>query len=438
MSNGGLAVDSAGNAYVSGVVDGGTYPFTTAPPDNAGYEYGFVTKLDAMGAAILWSVPAGGKIALDVSGAVYVAGSVSTFNPSFSGSATPITPPHALSWVPSQCLPNRITANSEAYVLKLDAESGTTLDAQWIDGSDLGAGPLVLAGGKVWITGTTPLADVPVTSNAAAPPKLITSLLTGSFLSAVDFTVAGTGPKIGCVLDGGNLTHVGPVAPNQLITLFGTGLGPATGVNAPDGFDASIDGVVVTFDGTPAQILYAGAGQINVLTPIGIMPGIATVMQVSVNGVAGAARKLSVTAANPNLFAHPGPQVAGCAFGQGFTPVATNADGTTNSCENPAKLETVVSFYVHGLGVSACLCFDVTLGTIPAAIANVVAVNGYVTRVDVMLPDSLSGADVGLDKLGGFYVNVRLNGALVGPMTPPVDGYIGSVGSVGLTIWVTP
>jgi hypothetical protein len=37
-----------------------------------------------------------------------------------------------------------------------------------------------------------------------------------------------------------------------------------------------------------------------------------------------------------------------------------NADGGRNSCVNPAKLGSIVSLYVHGIGNPACFCFDAT------------------------------------------------------------------------------
>src|SRR5207245_2246644 len=110
--------------------------------------------------------------------------------------------------------------------------------------------------------------DVPFSPGVLAPQHLGPGLLAGAYLSAADFSGgANAGPAIGCVLDAGNLTHVGAVAAFQLISIFGTNLGPAAGVPAPDGTDPSIAGVSVTFDGNPAPLLYVSASQINVAVP---------------------------------------------------------------------------------------------------------------------------------------------------------------------------
>jgi hypothetical protein len=59
----------------------------------------------------------------------------------------------------------------------------------------------------------------------------------------------------------------GPVAPGQLITIYGSGLGPtqpAIGLQRGEALlPVKLDGVVVTFDGMPAPLLVS-ATQINV------------------------------------------------------------------------------------------------------------------------------------------------------------------------------
>jgi hypothetical protein len=84
-SGNGIAVDSAGNAYVTGETSSDDFPVKNAvQPDYGGGESGgdgFVTRLNAAGNALVWSTYLGGSekdighsIALDTSGNVYVTG----------------------------------------------------------------------------------------------------------------------------------------------------------------------------------------------------------------------------------------------------------------------------------------------------------------------------------------------------------------------------
>ena len=428
IRNAGLAVDAAGNAYVTGVADASAYLFPTAVAEKSPFEYGFLTKIDAAGSTALYSVPVGGGgVQLDATGSVYVGGFLTAYNTGLDLPAGTFAPPAPFAWVPQQCLPNRVTGNSSAYLVKLDAATGNVTDSQWLDGSGVGAVSVTIAGGKVWMTGATQLADVPLTAGALAPANLSTGALPGAYLAAVDFSVTATGPRIGCVLDGGNFMHTGPVAPKQLITLFGTGLGPAVGVAAGDTPVTSLSGVTVTFDGVPAQLLYVSASQINVVAPDGIVGKAGIVMQASVNGVVTVARQFPVVRANPNLLADLSQSQTNCAGpyqnNYGFAPMVTNADGSLNTCTNPAKLGSQVSFYVHGVGLPVCFCFDAMVGYFSAAVVNASVLSAILTRVDVQLPGSFTTGSISTvpaATVGVFAVTLGLFGEAIGPVTLPV------------------
>jgi len=438
-TNTGLAVDAAGNAYVTGTLFEGEYPFTvTAPTGSTSY----LTKLDPAGANVLFSVPVGGGgVQLDSSGAIYVGGAVTSIAPigfpGLPGPAPKVVIPPVFSGIPQVCEPNFTTAISEAYVMKVDPATGAVEDAQWIDGAAPGATGITLAGGKVWITGPTPGPQVPITPGALTPQPLGPGFLEGAYLSAVDFSAAATsGPSIACVLDGGNLSHVGAVAAFQLISIFGANLGPAILVQAPDGADPSIAGVSVTFDDAPAQLLYVSASQINVavppppLPPSGSPQKSATVMQLTYNG-ASVQRQFLFTASNLNLFANlstdqnPCPNFASTA--PGFQPLAINADGSTNSCTNPAKAGSTVSFFVHGAGgfgsppsplvnLHASFGFGCT-----ALVTNASLISGFVYKVDVSLPASIAPCDEVLSGSEGVPLTLSYNDAPVGPLYIPAN-----------------
>jgi uncharacterized protein (TIGR03437 family) len=87
---GGFAVDSSGYAYVSGGADPSTFPFTAPPPPSC---WNFLAKLNLTGTGLVWArclpVLAGGPIALDRSGSIYVAGNN---NDSVSAVLTKLSP----------------------------------------------------------------------------------------------------------------------------------------------------------------------------------------------------------------------------------------------------------------------------------------------------------------------------------------------------------
>jgi uncharacterized protein (TIGR03437 family) len=459
-TNTGMAVDSAGNAYLTGTLLEAHYPFTVAASNNSS---GYLTKLDPTGANVLFSIPVGGAgVQRDSSGAVYVGGVVSTYSPSVDleiVSTTPLAPPPMFSWIPQQCWPDNITAISEAYVLKVGTTSGNVLDGQWIDGSALGAIGITLAGGNVWITGQTSGPDVPFSPGVLAPQNLGPGFLAGAYLSAAGFSGGvNTGPAIACVLDGGNLTHVGPVAAYQLLSIFGTNLGPATGVAAPDGTDTSIAGVSITFDGAPAQLLKVSASQIDVLVPAPLPPSTqaaaalppARVMQLTVNGVT-IQRQFPHTVSNLNLFADLSSNPYSGVIGIGFQPVAMNADGSENSYANPAKYGSTVSFFMHGAGgdtfgfqpLQRLLNVQAFVYNCPATVTNASLINSFIYQVDVTLPTSLLPCSQYYSNMteNSFFLTFSYNGNTVGPLFVPFSngGPVINLPSeaMPMTVWVT-
>jgi uncharacterized protein (TIGR03437 family) len=441
-TNTGLAIDAAGDVYVTGTLLEASYPFTAKAPTSP---TGYLSKLDPTGAKLLFSVPVGGAgVELDSSGALYVGGIVSSYDPVGLGTPTmAVAPPPEFSWIPQQCLPDNITAISAAYAMKVDPSSGDLLDGQWIDGSAPGATGIALADGKIWITGETPGADVPLTPDVLVPQGLGPGFLAGGYLSAVDFSGGvNTSPAIACVLDGGNLTHVGPVAAFQLLSIFGANLGPSVGIAATGGSVTSLGGISVTFDGNPAQLLYVSSAQINVAVPapspsqaVAPYPN-ATVMQLKVNNIT-LERQFPFTVSNMNLFANLTSSEIPCPaanqISNGFQPVAANADGSPNSCANPAKLSSTVSFFMHGVGAESLgfppaqelLNVQAFVGQCSATVTNASLIDGFVYKVDVSMPSALSPCATAFSETSAensFPVTFTYNGETVGPRVVPVPG----------------
>jgi uncharacterized protein (TIGR03437 family) len=132
--------------------------------------------------------------------------------------------------------------------------------------------------------------------------------------------------------------QTGGIAPNEFISIKGTGLGPATG--ASSNMTTQLGGASVSIGGTPAYLTYAQDGQINALVPFGA-GGTQTTIQVEVNGVMSSSVTVPVVNASPGIFTQ--------AYGPGQAWMV-NQDGTFNSSSNPAARNTYVAFWLTGQG----------------------------------------------------------------------------------------
>ena len=154
----GIAVDSSGNAYVTGLTLSTNFP-TMNPyqaTNKAGlYGTAFVTKLNPVGSALVYSTYLGGSqasvsqgIAVDSSGAAYVTGG--TTSPDF-----PTVNPLPAS--------NHNFGNGTAFVSKLNAAGSGLVYSTFLGGSniDAGNGIAVDAAGNAYVTGYTGSSDFP-------------------------------------------------------------------------------------------------------------------------------------------------------------------------------------------------------------------------------------------------------------------------------------
>lgn len=166
----------------------------------------------------------------------------------------------------------------------------------------------------------------------------------GSLLSRL---VSGAGPVFaaGGVVNAASFLP-GPVSPGEMITMFGSGIGPATltGLKLTEsGFiDTSLAGTRVLFDGTPAPLIYVSSAQLSAIVPYAVAGKNATQVQIEYQGVRSSSVQLAVAAAAPGLFASD-------SSGRGQA-AAFNQDGSLNSAAQPAARGTVVILFGTGEG----------------------------------------------------------------------------------------
>ena len=136
----------------------------------------------------------------------------------------------------------------------------------------------------------------------------------------------------------------GPVAPGQLVSIQGPGIGPET--EAGPQFDAGgrlltqLNGVEVLWDGKPGPLLYVRRDEITAQAPYALAAQKETVLEVRRRGQLAFSAVLPVVEAAPALFASNG-HVA-----------ALNEDGTPNSPENPASRGAIVTLFATGTGLT--------------------------------------------------------------------------------------
>ena len=172
----GIAVDHAGNAYLTGSTGSANFPITDGalqpvhPPCDTQPQpcsTAFVTKLSPSGTEILYSTYLGGSgsdfvmaIALDSAGNAYVTGSTTSSNFPAVSTSLQATPAGG-SCYGQPC--------SDAFVAKLNASGTELLYSTYLGGSghDSAVAIAVDAAGNAYVTGNTSSTDFPTSADVA-------------------------------------------------------------------------------------------------------------------------------------------------------------------------------------------------------------------------------------------------------------------------------
>jgi uncharacterized protein (TIGR03437 family) len=209
----------------------------------------------------------------------------------------------------------------------------------------------------------------------------------------------------------------GAIAPGEILTIYGSGIGPqqgAAGVFSASGLLANLlGGAEVLFDGLPAPLFYAQAGQINVQAPYTIAQQATTSVQVQYQGLAVAVAILQVTAAAPAVF-----------------PTILNQDGSLNSAANPAAQGSIITFFGTGEGVTNGANIAGQMAAAPYArpqLAVAATVGGGAAAL------LYAGAAPGL--VGMLQVDAQLP-AGIAPGSVTLQLTVGTASAPPVTIWI--
>jgi uncharacterized protein (TIGR03437 family) len=261
-----------------------------------------------------------------------------------------VGPPATLQLAPSSL--------SFSYMIGNAAPAAQTVAVKSLTGSPQAfSATATTTDGASWLV-ATPTSPAPGQVSISINPGTLTP---GAYSGVVNVTPSATGASPQPILVGLTVLPAptptvlsvnssasyasGTVAPGEFVTLFGSALGPATGVSpTPGTAPKTLGGTVVTFDGIAAPILYASATQTSVQVPYGIsLPQ--TAMQVQRNAVASAAATVASVPAYPAFFTVN-------QTGKGQIAALNYPSYTQNSASNPAPRGSTIILYGTGEGIT--------------------------------------------------------------------------------------
>ena len=321
--------------------------------------------------------------------------------------------------------------------LTFDVQSGLTPAPQSVS---LTSGPPIgfniaisPASASSWLSVTTFTALTPASLNVAVNPIGLTP---GSYTATITIsdpsnssppvTIPVTvnvvaSPIIGAVTNGASF-QAGPVAPGELLVLFGSNLGPGTLTSSGAPLPLSLAGTSVLFDGSPGIMLYTSALQVAVIAPVELAGRASTQVQVQYQNRLSLPLNVVVVDANPAIFLAD-------QSGQG---AIVNMDGTPNSASSPAPNGSVVLIYATGGGQTNPPIVDgiPSTGAAPLLLPASVLVDGITAQVQY------KGAAPGFAGLNQF--NVLLPAGVRTGVPVPVALTVGTVTAPTVTLYVAP
>ena len=137
----------------------------------------------------------------------------------------------------------------------------------------------------------------------------------------------------------------GSISPGEIVVLYGSLLGPAAltqfHVNSAGNIDTQLAGTSVTFNGTPAPMIYTSSTQLAAIIPYEVS-GTSAQVVVTYQGQVSTSATVQLASSAPGLFTLD-------SSGKGQL-AAINQDGSINGPGHPAPVGSVVSLFATGEG----------------------------------------------------------------------------------------
>ena len=427
---GAIKLDAKGNAYVVGDTDSSSFPVTAGAfqPSGAAAPWAlsysgtagrFLSALNADGTSLIYSTYLTGAgvaydaspLDVDAAGDAYVVGVASYNFPVTSGAF-------------QRCLTN---GTGDLFVVEFNP-SGQAIGATYLGGTGSETPSAIVAGpnGSPYIAGTTTSTDFPGIIGAEQGVAL-------TFVTQIQINNSQTtdGPCISQILENSASFAEGLVAPGELVTIRGAGIGPVNGVAGAPGsagtFPTQLAGVQVSFDGFPAPLLYVQAQQINTVVPWEVAGDYESSYQ------HGTQVSVKIGSVSTNTFINPLAAAAPGIFAVNAANQAAvlNQDGTPNSPSNPAAAGSIIAIYGTGGGPTSPMGRTGEVAPLiqaPLTLPVAVQINGQ--NADVIYAGAAPGLISGVIQINvripdttppgpAYYLGVSI-GSLASPMQPTI------------------
>ena len=323
-----MTIDAAGSVYLAG--DTGSTNFPTANPYQGSYGGGskdifaakiagdgrlaYATYLGGSGAEI------GNSIAVDGTGAAYIAGTTNSSN-------FPV----------SFAFQSALRGPTDGVVAALSPQGNSLLFSSYIGGAadDSVEALAVSCTAGLALVGSTASTNFPVTGGVVQAKN--NGGTTDGYLALIAAGTAPTTISTGGVVNAAT-SALAPVSPGSLVSIYGTSLAQTTAGAASTPLPASVGGTSVNINGVAAPVIFVSPNQVNVQVPYEISAGTANATVTSGCGTSGGVSFPVVPAAPFLLLAADG------------SALVQNQDFTFNSASNAAPKGSVVTVYLIGIG----------------------------------------------------------------------------------------
>lgn len=288
------------------------------------------------------------------------------------------------------------------------------------------AAPGTASNGIVFVTVTPSSGNTPGNISISLIQAVVQTLAAGTYTNTINLTSSAAGaiqpltvmltvtsagpPTITAITSAADFLATS-VSPGELVTIFGTNIGPAT----PAGLQLTSSGTVattvsntsVTFNGVAAPLFYVSANQINAVVPYEVATLSNATVAVMNNSTTSATFEVNITPTAPAIFSE-----GSNGSGQG---AILNQNSSVNSAQNPAAPGSVIAIYATGEGQTIpagvtgavtpstgtsfpkpVLPVTVTIGNQPATVLYAGEAPGLVSgvlQVNAMIPAGLGAGN---------------------------------------------